>query len=517
MEATRNGGDRQAGLSSRIWRNLRKATQVVGLLLFLYLLVGTGWRTAAFPPHDLFFRLDPMAGAAAMLAGRQWIAPLALGMLTIVSVLALGRAWCGWLCPLGTLLDWTRLRPAHKEQRDLPTAWRKTKYFLLFAIIIAAVFGNLTLLVLDPLSLLFRTISSVVLPGVGGLINATETTLYNVAWLQVPVERFDEVILDSPLSLEQPFYLPNLAPALFFVGVLSLNVVRPRFWCRYLCPLGALLGLIAKVSWLRHRVDQEACTSCNRCVHVCHTDAISPESSYNAEPVECTLCLDCVVACPSGAVGFDSGGGRLAPWGRYDPSRRQALASLGIAAAGIAFLRVPFVSNKANPGFVQPPGAMNNNMLSRCIRCGECVKVCPTGALQPSYVRAGLEGFWSPVMAMRLGYCDYSCNACGEVCPTGAIPALSLEDKRRTVIGAAHIDENRCIPFAEGYECIVCEEMCPVPRKAIELRKEEVTNLLGERSIVRQPYVVRDLCIGCGICEYQCPVDGRAAIVVQRT
>ena len=69
-----------------------------------------------------------------------------------------------------------------------------------------------------------------------------------------------------------------------------------------------------------------------------------------------------------------------------------------------------------------------------CIRCGACVKVCPTNVLQPAS-SMGLEGAWTPVLVPRLGYCDYSCNACGQVCPTGAIPALTLEEKRTRVLG----------------------------------------------------------------------------------
>jgi len=118
------------------------------------------------------------------------------------------------------------------------------------------------------------------------------------------------------------------------------------------------------------------------------------------------------------------------------------------------------------------------------------------------------------MLVPRVGYCDYSCNSCGQACPTGAISKLTLEEKRRTVVGIARIDQERCIPYAEGLNCIVCEEMCPVPKKAIRVDEQEVEGPNGDTTVVFLPVVVEDQCIGCGICEYRCPVNGESAIRV---
>ncbi len=149
-----------------------------------------------------------------------------------------------------------------------------------------------------------------------------------------------------------------------------------------------------------------------------------------------------------------------------------------------------------------------------CMHCTDagCIKVCPTGVLQPSV--SNWEGLWTPRLHTRLGYCDYSCNACGQVCPTGAITLLTLQDKQQKVIGKAVIDEKLCIPFAEGRDCIVCEEMCPIPEKAIVLEDKTVVNSAGLLTSVRQPRVIRRLCTGCGICEYKCPLNGESAIQI---
>ena len=143
------------------------------------------------------------------------------------------------------------------------------------------------------------------------------------------------------------------------------------------------------------------------------------------------------------------------------------------------------------------------------------MKVCPTSGLQPSLGQGGLEALWTPVLASRLGYCDYSCTACGHVCPSGAIPKLDLEDKRTRVLGIAVIDRDRCLPWASNTPCIVCQEMCPIADKAIVLSGQHlITRPDGTQDYLARPKVVAGRCIGCGICEYKCPLEGASAIVV---
>jgi len=202
---------------------------------------------------------------------------------------------------------------------------------------------------------------------------------------------------------------------------------------------------------------------------------------------------------------------------RLDLGRR-ALMITGASgfAAGLLFRNRPESEGAVfEPSLIRPPGSLpEREFLARCVRCGECMKVCPTSAIQPTLLQAGLEGIWSPVLIMKIGYCEFGCNLCGQACPTGAIAHVPLEEKQRLSIGSALVDRNRCIPFAQGGDCIVCEEHCPTPKKAIWLEEAEVPTRDGGTKTVRQPHVDGDLCIGCGICETKCPVRDLPAIRV---
>jgi MauM/NapG family ferredoxin protein len=272
---------------------------------------------------------------------------------------------------------------------------------------------------------------------------------------------------------------------------------------------------VSKVALLRPVIGV-ACNRCAQCVGVCRVDAIDARGGYEIIPAECTVCLDCLAACPEGGIGF-RWHWRPAPLRETDPSRRQVLTALATGAVGVAVLRTGIRAKQPHPQLIRPPGVEDeDDFLARCLRCSQCMKVCPTSGLQPALFETGLEGLWTPRLVPRLGYCDYGCNACGQVCPSGAIPPLDLTRKREAIIGVAVIDRDCCLPWAYGTPCIVCEEMCPTPEKAIKLEEVAVTDDRGESIVVQRPYVLENLCIGCGICEYQCPVEGKAAIGVYR-
>jgi len=354
------------------------------------------------------------------------------------------------------------------------------------------------------------------LPALDQIARSLGDLLSQVPGLDGPVSSVDTAIRPLILPAEPVSYQDALLFASFFVALVALNALAPRFWCRYLCPLGGFLGLISRVALFRREVSA-SCGGCGMCAEECPTGTIDPARNYASDPAECTVCMTCVQECPLATVTFTPS--LSAAEGRpYDPGRRQVLLALGATAAAIALFRVDLFAKRQSPFLVRPPGSRESNpdavALTSCTRCGECVRVCPTGAIQPAVVQAGLEGLGTPVLVPRLGYCDYACNSCGQVCPTQAIPLLSLADKQRQVIGKAYIDQNRCLAWSDHTPCIVCEEMCPLPDKAIKLELQEVWSPDGGTVSLQMPHVVRDMCIGCGLCEYRCPVSGDAAIRV---
>jgi MauM/NapG family ferredoxin protein len=295
---------------------------------------------------------------------------------------------------------------------------------------------------------------------------------------------------------------------LLFTGILALNRYRTRFFCRFVCPLGGLLGLLSRMGLLRLSMN-DRCTQCMKCRDGCAGGA-NPQSEGSWSPSECVTCFNCSAVCPEGALEWKFSVAR-GTRDRVDAGRRAVLAAASFGAASAWVLRTTPAAARPDPSLVRPPGARREgDFLSRCVRCGECMKVCITGGLQPTLLAAGIEGMWTPYLVSRIGYCEYNCTLCGQVCPTSAIRRLPVEEKRKTVIGLAFVDPSRCIPFAQGTPCIVCEEHCPTPKKAIVFREQP-----GKGGIpVKVPVVDTELCIGCGICENRCPVADQAGIRV---
>jgi MauM/NapG family ferredoxin protein len=524
----------------RAARWVRRAVQVAALGLFIFLLFAAEQRHSAFPYADLFFRFDPLAAAGAMLAARSWLPHLALAFVTVVAAVLLGRVWCGWICPLGTLLGWARFKGAPRRGGRVPEGVRSIKYVLLLAIVAMAALGSLTLLVLDPIGLITRAFATSIIPGLDYAVNSVESVLTGWGPGASAVTWFEGHVRGSVLPVYQPHYTQGIAILLIFVAVLGLNLLADRFWCRYLCPLGALLGLLAKSQLLRP-VAGSACDACGSCVRACRLGAVENVAATAPEPTgaphaggrraapaaaatsprvvtsECTMCLDCLVACRRDAGMTLGVARRPGPWvPAYDPGRREFVTAAALGVGAVALFGAGIARTVKAPGLIRPPGAQDEgSLLSRCLRCSECIKVCPTSGLQPALLEAGLEGLWTPVLASRLGYCDYACTACGHVCPSGAIPRLDLPEKRRQVLGVAVIDRDRCLPWATDTPCIVCQEMCPIPDKAVELSGNHlITRPDGTQDYLARPRVVASRCIGCGVCEYKCPLEGPAAIRV---
>jgi polyferredoxin len=400
---------RWTGQPKGAWITARKIVQYAALIGFVVLFIGLKQSHLQPAIANLPMRLDPLTLLANSIANHTLLTGSALALVTILLTIVFGRAWCGWLCPLGTILDLFSLKRLRRNfqnressvgrDKNLPPVserWRAVKYTLLIAIIVAAFLGNLTLLIFDPITILLRTMASSIWPALDQLVTMIERGLYGIPALSAGVSTFDSWIRPLLLPIIPVFYQYALALAALFTGIVLLNILAPRFWCRYLCPLGGLLGIFSKAALIR-RQPGEDCHGCTVCSSVCPTGTIDPENGYISDPSECTMCLDCLEACPRSAVEISSRLS-LAAFKDYDPNRRQALTAMGAAIAAVAIFHSEWLHKRLPPHHLRPPGTQEETLLAACIRCGACVRSCPTGALQPAGTEAGLEGVWTPVI-----------------------------------------------------------------------------------------------------------------------
>jgi ferredoxin len=456
------------------WKRIRQVVQYAALLLFLAIMVRSLTLVSGLQPMaiNLFSRLNPLQAITAMVGGRELIFNYWPVLLTVGVTLIFGRVWCAWWCPLGAILELF----GFKGRRVKWQGMRYWKYVILFTILIMAVFGSLAFMYFEPITILIRGLTTIFKPLLEyvGLEDKEAFIVPGMNWW----------VMVIPLGI-----------------VLLLNVIEKRFWCRYLCPLGALIGLGSKISWIQRRVDQMSCVECGDCAKECPMGAISPNVAYTSDPAECIGCMDCAVPCPKSAITFERH-----PWPKllrheFDPGRREALVTLGASAVAVGLLATDVGRVKAAKAKVlRPPGAQHDDFLAMCIRCDQCIEGCPQKALLPAIFEAGWDSLYTPMFDYFVGgYCDYDCNLCGQICPSQAIQPLTLEEKRQAVIGVALVNYETCV------RCMDCLEQCPY----VCFEEVEVEGIRGVF-----PKVVPEDCVGCGLCVVVCPEQEGQAIVV---
>ncbi|MCJ8501896.1 4Fe-4S binding protein [Desulfatitalea alkaliphila] len=510
----------------------RRITQLFFFALFLWFCIVTTlgerwWQLRGWPVNWLL-ELNPLTGLGVLLATRTVYAGLLWGVVTIALTLVLGRFFCGWVCPFGALqqavgyLGKRGLNRARKIARNRPHPAQRIKYWLLLFMLAAAAAGMLrwvlesarhggwwfwALLVALPAVLALLAALRVVrlrrdaawaaggalalglllewlLPRGGWLVPSLQTGLLDpIALVHRSVNLVLLPLADGPLKVTAA--LPRVYPGAALIGMffllftlLSLRV--PRFYCRFICPLGALFGLLARWSVWRIGKGQTPCTDCRRCEADCEGACTPTEALITSE---CVLCLNCLDACRHGIMGYrlqtSAAGEQLLP----DLQRRQVVTAIATGLVAAPLLRLDGMAGADwNPAVIRPPGALDEAaFLARCIKCGQCMRVCPTNVVHPATLQSGLEGLWTPMLNFRVGTsgCQFNCVACSRVCPTAALRPISVAERMGTGayaeegplrIGMAFVDHGRCLPWAMDTPCIVCQENCPVSPKAIFTR-----------------------------------------------
>jgi len=511
-------------------RNIRRFSQGFFLLLFIVLLYmtefsftssdNTGEINLSSQWLNLFFNIDPLSGFATGISAWVLYATLLFGLVIIAGTVFFGRFFCGWICPLGTL---NQLMSSFKSERksrkgkslidsNMYHRYQGWKYYILFGLLALAVAGSVQIGLFDPIAIAGRSFGLVIIPALNAALTYLAAALSNSS-----ITVFNSIgafiywaASGTIIYLKQPHFHGIFWLGLIFLAILIANRIFTRFWCRGLCPLGAFLGILSRYSMFGLYKIPEKCNDCNLCLLHCQ-GGDDPHGDIPHRRAECHLCLNCQAECPENALSF-----RFQPYlKQYKPkpdltTRRTILAGIaGLAAFPIIRSGDKFVNEAP---FIRPPGSLiEKDFLKQCIRCGQCMKICPTNALQPALLETGWEGIFSPVLMAKIGYCEHYCTLCGEICPTGAIQKLKSEDKfgqsgpPPIKIGTAFFDKGRCLPWAFGTTCIVCEEWCPTSPKAIWLEDVEVTDRQGNKKTIRLPHIDIDKCTGCGACEYACP------------
>lgn len=502
--------------------NLRRVSQILFLVFFLFLFIAAefAYEREIGLPLKIFLQLDPLVAISSILASRSFQISFLLSLVTIVLTVFLGRVFCGWFCPLGTLNNFFgylgNLFRREKVSGEKYAKLLAVKYYILVFLIVCAVFGLNLAGLIDPIPLLVRSMTVGIDPGLNKAADSFFQAVYSfgIPGISGAFDSFHRSLSGTLLPFIRPVFRLSIVTGLIFIIILLLNLAAPRFWCRYLCPLGAFLGLIGKKQFVaRVEVNGNKCVSCGKCNEVCQGEA-TPYPPGRWASRECLECFNCEEVCPVKAVKIAPSSKRQGD-GDVDLKRRWVLAGALGAVVSASALGTSRYVGRPHPERIRPPGALpEEQFLEKCVKCGECLKVCITGGLQPALHQAGLEGLYTPILVPKFGYCEYSCNQCSQVCPTGAIRNLTLEEKQGLRIGLAAFDKNRCLPHASGINCGVCEEHCPAPGKAIKFRDEKITQADGYSFILKKPYVEPHLCIGCGICENKCPITDLAGVRV---
>ena len=449
-----------------------------------------------------------------ILAKLQFVpAILSLNFVIVVIWLLLslffGRIYCSTLCPLGTLQDiFSHVGGyVHKHRFSYVKEYKIFRYVTLAIFIILLVIGlNGIASLVEPYSA-FGRIATFVFSPIYNIVNnmfaMMSERLDNYSFYRVDVfKKANWAMLVSVITL-------------IFVFIISLR--KGRVWCNTVCPVGTLVGLIAKISVFKVRFDEDKCIKCGICSRNCKSRCIDV-SRMKVDDSRCVVCLDCIDNCPHGALKF-----AVAKKQKDDEvavkddvqgsvTRRTFLSVMGMFGASMVaksqkevdggLAKILGKEDVSRRIFPVPPGATGiKNFYNRCTSCQLCVSSCPNDVLKPSN---SLETFMQPFMSYVDGYCRPECTICSQVCPSGAITKIDRAEKASVQIGHAKWSGERCLA-AQGVRCNNCEHHCPA--EAIIMVKNEDGFMIPSVDVSR--------CIGCGACENLCPVRPYSAIYVE--
>lgn len=437
---------------------------------------------------------------------------LNVGIIVVLAVLTLvfGRVYCSVICPLGVFQDGVSwLAGKHKKNRyrySRPLNWLR---YLVLAFFVAAIATgiNAFVVLLAPYSAYGRMVSSLLQPLYIGINNG-------LALLAERVDSYAFYTMDVWLKS-----MPVLIVAIITLVVLVTLAWRGgRTYCNTICPVGTVLGWLARFSWLKPVIDTTMCNGCGLCERNCKASCINSKE-HSIDYSRCVACMNCIDKCKRGAIKYTwKRDVAKEPGAPTNTSRRTFLATATAVATtavikaeekkvdgGLAEILDKKVPERQTP--LLPPGALTaSHFAQHCTACQLCVSACPNGVLRPA---TELSRFMQPELSYERGYCRPECTRCSEVCPAGAIKPISREEKASTQIGHAVWIRKNCIVITDDVNCGNCSRHCPTG--AIQMVPSDEQNPRSRRI----PVIDVERCIGCGACENLCPARPYSAIYVE--
>lgn len=432
----------------------------------------------------------------------------------VILTLILGRIYCSVICPLGVMQDiiswFAGKRKKNRFSYSPAKKWLRYGLLVLFAVAIVAGL-NVVAMLIAPYSSYGRIAQNLLAPtwGFGNNILAYIAEIFD-GYAFYPTQ----VVIRSWATF-------GIAVATF-VAIFILAWRNGRTYCNTICPVGTLLGAIARFSWLKPVINTEKCIDCGLCARKCKAACIDAKN-HKIDYTRCVVCMDCLESCSKNAISYttrrkakQSATAKTEPV-VADNSRRNFLIGAGLLASsavkaqemkldgGYATIIDKKAPDRKNP--IMPAGSRSaRNMGQHCTGCQLCVAVCPTQVLRPS---TDMKFFMQPSLTYEKGYCRPECNKCSQVCPTGAISPISLAEKSAIQIGHAVWVKQNCIVITDDVDCGNCERHCPTA--AITMERIDPNN----RRSRKIPVVNKERCIGCGACESLCPSRPFSAIYVK--
>ena len=442
-------------------------------------------------------------------------------ILIIILTLITGRAYCSFMCPLGIFQDIV-IRVSSSLRKGKSFAFGRAYNFIRYGILSATaavlIFtGTFFLLWFDPFSIYGRFAFYIVSPVIIKINN----------FIAVTMIKFNQYTLQA-VEIKPVSTVPVIITLIIILLIVISAIFKGRLYCNTVCPVGALLGIISKISFLKITLNKDTCVNCGKCERVCKSSCIYFKEG-TVDFTRCVLCFNCLAVCPNSSTGFSTAFPVKVKKDNFNQKSTAAGASFVSPVisrknflSGMVFLPavVTLPSGKEQKLYFQdaakqvqykrkvfasPPGSVGiDEFNSRCTACSLCISRCPSTVLRPAVFQYGIYGMLQPFLDFSSGYCNYDCIICGQVCPTGAISKTDIAEKHLIRTGKSVFIKENCITYTNNTVCGACSEHCPT--KAVHM-------IPFKKGLVI-PEVDNSLCTGCGACEHVCPVRPFRAIYV---